>query len=399
MSAGINWFFVIVNFVSLLGFLVSIILYFANRDETFTPKLLAGIIFCLSYVLFSYGLYMSEAINRHPHLWRTAAFFSLCAAPLTYIYVRSILNQAYRFKKWDILFFLPAVLYTAQLIPFYALPATEKLPYIQRAIANKSYGAKEYEGILPPGFGFLFRMVFSIGIMISTYWMLIKWKKTRHSELLDVHENRQIFRWLVFLCIVLYATYFALIIVFVFNLSHYLDELRLATGTVFLSILFICLYLLFKPNILYGLQGWVPIEVPEITAEEDDPDDITARKQTISWEQGQIYKSMIEQYFEDHAPFVKPRYMIRDLSAQVGIPVYLLSAFINQEYGIKFSEFINNERVSYLIKLTRQNPEYLDYTLEVLGQAGGFASRSAFISAVKRKTGKTPSEIFGKVDG
>jgi len=31
-----------------------------------------------------------------------------------------------------------------------------------------------------------------------------------------------------------------------------------------------------------------------------------------------------------------------------------------------------------------------------VGQNCGFKSRSSFIAAVKRKTGKTPSEIFSK---
>jgi AraC-like DNA-binding protein len=92
---------------------------------------------------------------------------------------------------------------------------------------------------------------------------------------------------------------------------------------------------------------------------------------------------------------LQQRYTIRDLATEIGVPSYLLSTFIKQEYGMNFSGFINDIRVSYLVDLTRQNPEYLSkYTLEVLGQTGGFKSRTTFILEVKRKTGKTPSEIF-----
>ena len=73
------------------------------------------------------------------------------------------------------------------------------------------------------------------------------------------------------------------------------------------------------------------------------------------------------------------------------------TAFINQEYGKNFSEFVNENRITYLVEFTKHNPESLiQYTLEVLGQMGGFSSRAAFIAAVKRMTGKPPSEIFGK---
>ena len=75
----------------------------------------------------------------------------------------------------------------------------------------------------------------------------------------------------------------------------------------------------------------------------------------------------------------------------MGIPSYLLSAFINSEFGMNFSEFINNIRVSYLIDIFKKNPNYLNkYTFEVLGEMGNFNSRTAFILAVKRKTGKPP---------
>jgi AraC-like DNA-binding protein len=38
------------------------------------------------------------------------------------------------------------------------------------------------------------------------------------------------------------------------------------------------------------------------------------------------------------------------------------------------------------------------YTLEALGQKVGFNSRVSFIAAVKKRTGKTPSELFGRRD-
>jgi AraC-like DNA-binding protein len=156
--------------------------------------------------------------------------------------------------------------------------------------------------------------------------------------------------------------------------------------------------LLFKPNILYGLKGWLPLEVttdiPELPQSKTET---VPKKQSISLEQGVVFKNILEDHFKKNLPFLKQGYTIRDLSTEVGIPSYLLSAFINQEYGKNFSEFVNENRITYLVEFTKHNPESLiQYTLEVLGQMGGFSSRAAFIAAVKRMTGKPPSEIFGK---
>jgi AraC-like DNA-binding protein len=138
----------------------------------------------------------------------------------------------------------------------------------------------------------------------------------------------------------------------------------------------------------------VKADMPEIPLPITEP---VTKKQSISIEQGKVFKNILEEHFRKNLPFLKQGYAIRDLSTEVGIPSYLLSAFINQEYGKNFSEFVNENRITYLIEFTKHNPESLiQYTLEVLGQMGGFSSRAAFIAAVKRMTGKPPSEIFGK---
>jgi AraC-like DNA-binding protein len=272
-----------------------------------------------------------------------------------------------------------------------------KLPFIEKAMQSKFFGAREPEGLLPVGFGFLFRMIYSLGMIGATYILLIRWKRSSAGKILEIRHNSEIFRWLLYLTIVLSSTFFVLIIGQLLHLSRIFEQYRIPSLTVTLTIFFICSYLLFKPNILYGLEGWLPIQVtadlPEMSSAISEP---VTKSQSISLEQGMEYKRTIEDHFKKNLPFLKHRYTIRDLSNEVEIPSYLLSAFINQEYGKNFSEFVNENRISYLIEFAAQNPDsLLQYTLEVLGQMGGFKSRAAFIAAVKRKTGKTPSEVFG----
>lgn len=413
MAGSINGFLVLVAFFCILGLIVSLILFFASRDTTFHPRILAAILFCLSYSLFGYLLYISHEFLRFPHLYRTPVFFSLCIAPLAYIYVRSTLEQVFLFKKSDFLFFIPAVLYTAQFIPFYLLPAKDKITYINQAFQSRSFGAREPEGLLPEGLGFLLRTVYSLIIIFSTYLTLIRWKISNNSTILNIHDNNEIFRWLVYLSLVLSSTFFALIIGYIFQVSNFLEQFKISTLTLTFTIFFICFYLLFKPRILYGMKSWLPS--PEIVKntksavsaestesieaiESNSPpaNQATRNRQVLSLAQISGYKHLMENHFINNRPFLQQRYSIKDLAAEIGIPSYLLSTLINQEYEMNFSEFINDIRVSYLVDLTRQNPEYLSkYTLEVLGQMGGFNSRTTFILAVKRKTGKTPSEIFG----
>ncbi len=403
MNSYTIWLYIFVAFFSILGFFVSLVIFLTHKGSRFLSSLLAAMLFCLSYSLFGYLLYISGEFLRVPHLYRTPAFFSLCAAPLSYIYIRSSLDQSFAFKKWDFLFFIPAILYTLQLIPFYILPATEKIAFIEIAIQNKAKGEREPEGLLPPGWGFLFRMLYSLSLICSTYVLLFKWRKSARAELLKIDTNKEIFSWLVYLSIILSSTFMSLLVGHIFHLAHLFEQYRISTIALTVNVFFICIYLLFKPNILYGLKGWVHFPATEsavtIMPTSDplisDDEEISASRYSFNQEQIIRFQKLIEDHFRENAPYLKHRYSVKDLSNDVGIPAYLLSAFINQEYGKNFSEFINDSRVSYLINFAKQNPDVLQqYTLEVFGQMGGFKSRASFIAAVKRKTGKTPSELF-----
>lgn len=388
----------------IVGFIVFLILALYHQNKTFSSKLLAGILFSLSYTLFAYLLYISKAYLRYPHLYRTPAFLSLCIAPLLSIYVRSSLNQSFGFKKTDFLFFLPALLYTAQFIPFYLRPATEKLVFIEKAIQSKAYGAKEMEGLLPPGVGFCFRMVYSLAIFGAAGSLLLKWYRNNQDSLFSIQANRELYKWLCYLTLVLSSTFLVLIVNFVFHVNGFFDKYKLTTLTLSIAILFITSYLFFKPSILYGLQGWQQPPTQPALSETDEKEaslDSThqpdRKRQTISADQGASIQALIDRHFADNHPYLKPKYALKHLSEEIKVPSYLLSAFINQAYGKNVTEFINDKRVDYLIDLANKEPEHLQqYTLEVLGQMSGFHSRSSFISAVKRKTGKNPSEIFSK---
>lgn len=402
MMEQTNWLFIIVSFFSLLGFLTAAILFFMNRNQAVAPRVLALVLFCICYGQLGYGLYISKEFLNYPHLWRTPAFFSLCIAPLTYIYVRSVLEQEYRLRRSDFLFIVPAVLYSIQLIPFYLLPASHKLVYIKGAIESKAFGIRETEGLLPPGVAFFFRMTYNFGIVGYTFFILRKWKQSERGQLLDIKENKAIYSWLVYLTTMLFLCFGSLILgSFMHLVSHQFDKIRFSTVTATLTICFICIYLYIRPELLYGLRGWIvpkPVNKPDPQIQDLHQTAALSKRNIISMDQGAAYKALIENHFQEKRPFIKPRYSVKDLSAELDVPSYLLSTFINQEYGKNFNEFVNDKRVDFLKDLIRQEPKHLEFTLEAIGQLGGFNSRSAFTEAVKRKTGLTPSEVFQKKD-
>ncbi len=122
--------------------------------------------------------------------------------------------------------------------------------------------------------------------------------------------------------------------------------------------------------------------------------DQLTKKKSIPHADAVLYESMIEQHFSENQPFIKTGYSIKDLSKEIELPSYILSAFINQYLGKNFNEFINDLRIDHLCELVQQNKTLLSYTIEALGNNVGFNSRTTFINAFKKRKGMTPSEYF-----
>lgn len=402
METTTDWLFIIVMFIVLLGTVISLVLYIVNRNHSFSPKILAAVIFSVAYVLLGFGLGISNEYINYPHLYRTPVFLSICVSPLAYIYVRSVLEQQFRFKKWDFLFFVPALLMTMQFLPFYILPAEEKLKIITTQLTDKSIIAREPEGLLPEGWGLILRLLYNLGVTVATYLLLFR-KKKQQQWAQQIEQNKEIYQWLFFLVTVLSASFFVLILETLFSISAFYDLYRIKAMTVSGTVIFMCFYLLLKPNILYGLKGWwqyaehgTQAITPSLVLPVEEPKVAIKRKQTLTLAQGLEFKNRIDEHFATHKPFVTPGYTIGNLSEEVNIPTYQLSAFINQEYGKNFNEFINDQRVEHLKQFIYTTQDAQQFTLEALGQKVGFKSRTSFISAVKKNTGKTPSDYFGK---
>jgi AraC-like DNA-binding protein len=104
----------------------------------------------------------------------------------------------------------------------------------------------------------------------------------------------------------------------------------------------------------------------------------------------------IRKNLKNNKLFLAAGYKIKDLSQELNTPIYLISSFINQEYGKNFNELINDYRVDYITDLLKESPDSQNFTLEAVAKSAGFNSRNTFIGAVKKKSGMTPSNYFSK---
>jgi len=399
MDQIIDWYFIVIFFAGILGIVVAFILFFVNKNDSFSSRILAGYLVCFSLLALNYALMTTSFFQNYPHLWRVLGWASFSFAPLGYLYTKSVLEQSYRFRTRDILLFIPAFLHFLNLLPFFILPATEKLEIIQNALKNTKLITSEPEGLWPEGWSVWLRVL--VGLVSATGGMILlkKWKPKILGKAKNEKQNVSTFQWLLLFNLTQAIFWLMIIAEFILHFTKEPDLNFTIIFTITGSILFVCLYLLVQPSILYGMKGW--LQEPEIIVADQGNigskvDIIPANKNTLSIEQGEAYKLALESHFTDKLSFRKNGYTIGDLSHELNIPSHQLSAFINQEYGKNFNELINEYRVDYLTDTIKSTMDHSQFTLEALGKEAGFNSRAAFISAVKKKTGKTPSELFGR---
>jgi AraC-like DNA-binding protein len=391
--------YMIVTIIATIGFLVSIILYVNNRDRALSARLLAGILLCISLFAINYALVGTSFFVKYPHAWRIPAFFSGLMPPMLYLYVQSILNQQFKLRSRDYFLVIPAIIYTINFLPFYLLSTEDKRELIVKMLVNKQLAAQEIDGQFPLGWGILIRL--GIGLLFCGL-ALVKIRKSKVALIImgdKGTQNHEIYAWLYYLTYCVLFSFALLVLWFVLELSKVFELYAAISLTAAGCISLICGYLLIKPNILYGLKGW-NIQ-PSLSAEEAIEDrlhkiDISNHPKTsfFTAEMRMEIKSRLENHFKNNKPFLAAGYKIKDLSGQLNIPIYLISTFINQEYGKNFNELVNEYRVDYVADILKQSPDSQNFTLEAIAQSAGFNSRSTFIAAVKKKSGMTPSSYF-----
>jgi AraC-like DNA-binding protein len=382
-------------FVSLLSAVVALVLFFVHRERSLSPKILALYLFCISYIVFIYALASYGDFIQFPHLWRTQVLIGMLNPALAFIYVRSVLEQRYWFRRSDMVLLALPVLLALTFSKFYLQPADLKREVISAALADRALYLQENEGLLPPGFSMTIRILFGNSLTIAQAVLLYRWHVNERPRLPDVPQNRSIFRWLVFFTAVILFSIILSTVQYVFQFFQEKDFYWITSSIVMLSVSSALIYLIFRPNILYGLHGWaMPLPSENTPGEESTELRHIPKRGVISPAYAEKIRAKLESYFENQKPFLRQGYNIANMAAELGVPLYQLSAFINQQYGQSFNEFINGYRVQYVKEVLLKEADADQYTLEALGKKAGFNSRSTFIAAVKKKTGQTPSSLL-----
>lgn len=114
-------------------------------------------------------------------------------------------------------------------------------------------------------------------------------------------------------------------------------------------------------------------------------------------EGGAAEAGFIQSYIVENKSYLDDDFALPALANKLNIPANKLSAVINDNYGMNFSQFINNYRVEEA-KKRLVDPACRILTFEAIAASCGFGSKASFNRSFKEYTGLTPKEyqkVFG----
>ena len=93
------------------------------------------------------------------------------------------------------------------------------------------------------------------------------------------------------------------------------------------------------------------------------------------------------QYFVSERPYLNPDLDINDVARALHTNRTYVSALVNRNFGLRFRDYLNSQRVNYSKKVLEEHPEMMLGEVAVMS---GFTSDSRFVKIFKEHTGETP---------
>ncbi len=113
------------------------------------------------------------------------------------------------------------------------------------------------------------------------------------------------------------------------------------------------------------------------------------RQNSIPEKTEQLLLGKLEK-FEKSQKFIQPDISLSGLAKSLDTNTKYLSDVINRNKGCNFNQYINEQRINYIIEKMKLEPKYLNYKMYYLAQECGFSSQSSFSTVFKSVTGISP---------
>jgi len=101
--------------------------------------------------------------------------------------------------------------------------------------------------------------------------------------------------------------------------------------------------------------------------------------------------------FEAKKGFLDKKISANKLAKELNTNANYLGQIIKHKYQENFRQYINNMRIEYILKILRQDPKMIKYSIQAIANEAGFNHTEPFSKAFKTRTGYYPSDFIIKI--
>jgi AraC-like DNA-binding protein len=374
------------------GFFLAICLF---RKKGNASKVFALIVFFISYDLTAEYLFRMlgwDDMFKVVYTKETSEFFyyvtysvkklfGFMYGPLTFVYVSILTGRTSRFRRGDLLHFMPA-------IGFLCLDILARIPYVYYG-SDLLYMSDE-RGIT--GYNIIshtLRFAVTFSYLCASLVVIVAYrKKIRHfySNLTKINLN-----WLAvfisFSCVIWMVGGCSTFLYIVH--SVYAENVSFMVFTISSIAIYCTGYFALLQSDMYATIH--TMGDMSLSKNDEGSEIITKkyRKNFIPEDQKKKYLDTIIKYMEKERPYLDPDFSLRDFSTHVGIKPHYVSQVINDCIGKNFFNLVNEYRVEYAKEMIASSGP--DGNILSICYQAGFNSKSVFNTVFRNKYGITPS--------
>lgn len=393
-----------------------------NRNSIF--------IFLLILLISTFSITHYLVIHATSRFWLAVTFTNQTAlwcliGPSLYFYIRSVLTDSLTFKASDLLHTIPFWITLIGIFPYLLSPFEYKLSVADMIIHNMS-AMKDVtvNWLVPQRINLLVRPVLQILYATACLVILLRFHQRRkyHGNR-PARQTRFVFRWL--LCLTVFVLLIG--IYYLWALITYYSRPDFDRGDIYehqalyfvgVSLISMPLMMVIFPGILYGIPKYQPgikgsaelyLPKQDVSGPESVPssqknipreEEYTSLNETEEDPFNALSARMID-WMEDKKPYLDKDFSLESLAEQLQVPKHHLYYCFRNILNTKFTDLRTKYRIEHAKQMLRE-ADLKRMTLDAIGQASGFASRSGFYKTFKEEVGCSPGEFIetgSKKDG
>ncbi|WP_303318561.1 helix-turn-helix domain-containing protein [Flavivirga abyssicola] len=370
----IDWLTFLFLYVALIGFFFTVIINFSKKSNRYAKLFISGFVGVHSMFILEFVLYISNIQYKAPHTYLMTSSVALLYGPLLYFYFKSV-TYNFKFRKIDLLHFVPTLALIVFLFPMYSLSGNEKIELMLEL--NDSYDIYNRYVIF-----------FSKVASLVIYAVLIgrlqygRGKKEINSE----DKKQPINKWkktiyrIHIIYLVSYIIYGLPVSGLLLSFPYFINYIQVSIMSTMVIYLAYMAYV--QPEIFkydYALKDVMCLE--------------KYQKSGLTNALSQELKENLIKLFVEEKIYKENNINLEVLSQRLNTTRHNTSQIINEHFNINFFELINKFRIKEAISIFKEDVHgslnIIDIAYEV-----GYNNKVTFNKAFKKETSQTPSEFI-----